>query len=336
MTLYLLKNIRRVFGQRTVLNIPDLRLDAGKIYTLSGPNGAGKTTLLHLLGFLTFPTSGEMTFKDVPVRFNNTVSLEHLRKSVILVDQHPILFSTTVYKNVEFGLKIRKIPADQRKQRIESALDRVGMMDFIHADARYLSGGETRRVAIARALACSPDVLLLDEPTADLDIEHQLGIEKMIQQIHRQNHITIVFCTHNLPQGLRLTSHHIHLFAGEMRDSEHENIFKGDIVTISERHYCRIAEKVLIPVPPTDKKEAKISIHPDAIRMITEEDAAPAKVPLRGKVIGMAAEKDRIRAMVDVGVLISMAMKATDPDFRNVHINAMLGINIDPDGVTVF
>jgi len=318
-----------------VLDISELTLDSGNIYTLTGPNGAGKTTLLNILSFLQPPSSGQMEFNGVPVKFN-AACLQQLRKSVVLVDQHPILFSTTVSKNIEFGLKIRKVPKDKRKQQIQKSLGLVGMKEFINADARYLSGGETRRVAIARALACTPEVLLMDEPTADLDLETQLSIESIIRDIHRQNNITIIFCTHNLAQGARLTSQHIHLFAGKLRDAEHENIFKGKIRAIKGKHYCQITEKVLIPIPATDKKKTKISIHPTAIKVVDGKGSETEPQPLSGKVIGLSADKDRIRAMIDVGILLSLLMETSEYDVRNLHINTLAAVEINPDGITLF
>jgi tungstate transport system ATP-binding protein len=335
MTLYFLKNIRQRYADRTVLDISELSLDAGRIYTLTGPNGAGKTTLLNILSFLEAPASGQMAFNHKPVKFN-AAARQPLRKSVILLDQHPILFSTSVYKNIELGLKIRKIPRDKRKQMIRTSLDMVGMEAFINADARRLSGGETRRVAIARAMACKPAVLLMDEPTADLDIENQLRIESIVRDIHRQNNMTIIFCTHNLAQGARLTPHHIYLFAGQVRDSEHENIFKGEITTKNGRQYCRITEKVLIPIPATDKRDTKISIHPDAVRVADPKSADPKGQTITGKIIGLSSDKSRVRAMVDVGVLLSLSMEESEYDIRNLRINSLVNIEIDPGGMTLF
>ena len=103
---YLVSQLTKVYGERTVLDIPRLALEPGNIYALLGTNGAGKTTLLNILGFLEAPTTGFIHFRSQPVRYTET-ELQHLRKEVIIVDQHPILFTTTVYKNLEFGLRIR-------------------------------------------------------------------------------------------------------------------------------------------------------------------------------------------------------------------------------------
>ena len=108
MTVYTITQLTKRFGSRTVLNIPNLTIEDGRIYALLGPNGAGKTTLLNILGLLDAPTSGQVHYLGKPVRFNE-VQLQVLRKEVVMVDQHPILFSTTVFKNLEFGFKIRRI-----------------------------------------------------------------------------------------------------------------------------------------------------------------------------------------------------------------------------------
>ena len=105
---YLLSQLTKIYGGRTVLDIPRLAIEPGNIYALLGTNGAGKTTLLNILGFLEAPTTGFIHYRAQPVRYTES-ELQHLRKEVIIVDQHPILFTSTVYKNLEFGLRIRGI-----------------------------------------------------------------------------------------------------------------------------------------------------------------------------------------------------------------------------------
>ncbi len=193
-----------------MLDLPELSFEKGKIYGLMGPNGSGKTTLLHILGFLDAPTSGDVFYQDQPVSFTEK-SLHALRREVVLVDQHPILFTTSVYKNVEFGLKIRKVPKSERQKIIEECLDRVGMREFIHADAPHLSGGETQRVAIARALACSPKVMLFDEPTASVDVTHQAVIENIILDLRHDRGVDCIFSTHDRFQASKLADEIISL-----------------------------------------------------------------------------------------------------------------------------
>lgn len=195
--LYSVRNLKKIYNGRAVLDLERLSLEKGKVYGLLGPNGSGKTTLLHILSFLTSPSAGTVFYEDKPVSFAENL-LQPLRREVVLVDQHPILFSTSVYKNIEFGLKIRKIPKQERKKIIEASLDMVGMREFMSADNHHLSGGETQRVAIARALACSPKVMLFDEPTSSVDVSSQIAIENIIRNLHTEKGISIIFSTHDL------------------------------------------------------------------------------------------------------------------------------------------
>ncbi len=203
MKLYQLSDITRVYKERTVLEIPFLEIDRGKIYALMGANGAGKTTLLNILGFLDPPDSGRIQFHSNPVQFTGP-ALQSLRKQVVIVDQHPILFTTTVYKNLDFGLKVRKIPKNDRIRRITESLEMVGMQDFAQAPAHRLSGGETQRVALARALALWPDVLLCDEPTANVDEKNQDIILRILRETNTLKGISIIFTSHDRAQALSL------------------------------------------------------------------------------------------------------------------------------------
>ncbi|MBW2260198.1 MAG: ATP-binding cassette domain-containing protein, partial [Deltaproteobacteria bacterium] len=143
------KNLTKVYERRRVLDIPELRIEKGKVYGLLGPNGSGKTTLLEILSFLMQPTTGEIAYNAKKVDFSRTY-LQGLRREVAMVEQQPILFTTSVYRNVEFGLRIRKVAKERRNQIVFEVLDLVGMRDFAQASAHRLSGGETQRVAIAR------------------------------------------------------------------------------------------------------------------------------------------------------------------------------------------
>ena len=222
--LYAISKLTRVYGDRTVLDIPLLEIEKGNIYALLGPNGAGKTTLLNILGFLEPPTTGDILYCSKPVLFSES-SLQALRKEVVIVDQQPILFTNTVYKNVEFGLKIRRIQKKKREKIIEEVLDLVGMRNFSRAPAQLLSGGETQRVALARALAVYPGVLLCDEPTSSVDVENQVTILSILRQINEEKKITILFSTHDRLQAASLAHKALFLDRGRLSDTTHENSY---------------------------------------------------------------------------------------------------------------
>jgi ABC-type methionine transport system ATPase subunit len=146
-----ISQLTKKYRSRMVLDIPALSLKKGKIHGLQGPNGAGKTTLLNIFALLEIPTTGIVSYKSEPVQYSEPY-LQRLRKEIVLVDQLPLLFTTTVFKNMEFGLKIRGIEKEARRRRIVKGLDMVGMRDFAQAQAHQLSGGETQRVALASRL----------------------------------------------------------------------------------------------------------------------------------------------------------------------------------------
>ncbi|MEE8553925.1 MAG: ATP-binding cassette domain-containing protein [Desulfobacterales bacterium] len=224
---YEISQLTKVYGNRTVLDIPLIKIEKGSIYALLGPNGAGKTTLLNILGFLEPPTTGNIIYQLHPVQFSEPY-LQPLRKVIVMVEQHPILFTTTVYKNLEFGLKIRRIPKKERDLIIEESLDLVGMRHFIQAPAHRLSGGETQRVAIARALAVNPQVLLCDEPTSSVDAENQVAIINILRQINGIKKITIVFTTHDRFQVTSLAHHILFLDHGKLSTDNGDNLFTAN------------------------------------------------------------------------------------------------------------
>jgi tungstate transport system ATP-binding protein len=227
--LYRLSQLTKTYRNRTVLDIPFLEIEQGRIYALMGPNGAGKTTLLNILSFLDAPSSGSVHFCSHPVPFTEP-ALQTLRKEVVMVDQHPILFTTTVFKNLEFGLKVRQIAKSNRERMIAESLAMVGMQDFAQAPAHRLSGGETQRVALARAFAVAPKVLLCDEPTANVDEENQAIIINILRLINEQKKITIVFTTHDRTQAAALAQQTVFLNRGKITTNAPEsNLYHSPI-----------------------------------------------------------------------------------------------------------
>jgi tungstate transport system ATP-binding protein len=184
-----------------VLTVDNLKIEHGEIFGLVGPSGAGKSTLLRLLNFLEPPTTGRIRFLDVEFSANQQMPLSR-RRQVTTVFQRPILLNRTVQANVSYGLKLRSEEGIGRK--VEEALERVGLIDLARQRARSLSGGEAQRVALARAIVLRPDVLLLDEPTANLDPYNVGLIEDIVEDLNREQDTTLVLVTHNVFQAKRL------------------------------------------------------------------------------------------------------------------------------------
>ncbi len=201
-TIYRLHNLTQVYEGRTVLQIDRLEIYAGEILGIVGPSGAGKSTLLRLLNFLEEPTAGQLSFEGFSI--NGRVPPLDLRRQVTTVFQRPVLLNRSVAANVGYGLRLRNAGRPTVAHAIDDALTRVGLSDLSKASARTLSGGEAQRVALARALVLQPSVLLLDEPTANLDPYNVKLIERIVGEVNCEQDTTVVLVTHNVFQAKRL------------------------------------------------------------------------------------------------------------------------------------
>ncbi|NOZ51064.1 MAG: phosphate ABC transporter ATP-binding protein [Chloroflexi bacterium] len=207
-----LRNIRHSYGRRIVLRLDQLDVCQGELLALVGPSGAGKSTLLRLLNYLEAPTQGQVMYHD-QVYTPNTLPLA-IRRRITTVFQQPYLLNTSVYHNVTYGLRLR---GNRNGQAIvEEVLRTVGLANLRNAPAHTLSGGESQRVSLARGLVLNPEILLLDEPTANLDPANVRLLENIIMQANRQRHTTIVLVTHNIWQARRLAQRVAFLFDGEL------------------------------------------------------------------------------------------------------------------------
>jgi tungstate transport system ATP-binding protein len=210
--MYRLKSIRKCYGPKVVLEIEDLTIAEGRLHTLIGANGAGKSTLLSLLAFLSPPTAGEIFYAGKRIDWSRG-SVEEQRRKVTLLHQSPYLFGGTVHANVAFGLKARGIRGEEQRRIVEETLAIVGLPGFRERKARELSGGEAQRVAMARALALKPEVLLLDEPLANIDRETAGWLETVIASLPAQG-TTVVMTTHDPGHPERLAGESIFLEGG--------------------------------------------------------------------------------------------------------------------------
>jgi tungstate transport system ATP-binding protein len=202
-----LSNLTHRFGSKTVLENATLQIQEGEILALLGPNGSGKTTLLKVLAFLLRPSSGEIKFQGQMVTDKNS---EAMRSHSTMVFQETLLFNTSVFNNVAYGLKMRKIGREALDEEVTGALKMVRLEGFEKRSAKKLSGGEQQRVALARALVLKTKLLLLDEPTANLDPKNASIIEDIILAANKEQKTTIVMATHNMFQA-RAIPHRIAL-----------------------------------------------------------------------------------------------------------------------------
>jgi tungstate transport system ATP-binding protein len=339
MSLFSLANVTRVYGRRTVLNISHLDIEANRIHALLGPNGAGKTTLLNILGFLEPPTTGKIQFRSKPVPYVEA-ALQQLRRSAVLVDQHPILFSTSVYKNLEFGLKIRGIAPEKRRRIIEETLDLVGMRSFIRYPAHRLSGGETQRVALARALALSPEVLLCDEPTSSVDVENQNLIITILRRINEMKKISVLFTTHDRSQAARLAHHTIVLNQGYLVPTLYENIFRGTLQTDpAGQPQCVIQDKIHLSVSeiriPEKGGAISVFIDPERITPLKLSENSVTANGLQGRIVQIIEENGKVRIVVDADVWVASLISKARYQKIGFMVGETVGLDIPPEAVQI-
>jgi len=333
--LYQLKNIIKAYGGQAVLDLKHLSIQKGKVIGLLGPNGSGKTTLLEILAFLLPPTSGEIWFKQEQIH-SNMGRLMKLRRKVVLVQQHPILFTTTVYKNIDFPLKIRSTPKARRSEIVNELLELVGMASFRVAAAHTLSGGQTQRVAIARALACSPEVILLDEPMSSVDVENQITIERIIREINRIKGISVVFTTHDVVQTSRLADETLFLFEGKVAKSIYENIFSARIEPGADGHqYCMLPNGVKLRTRSEKTGQNRISISPGKVR-ISQNKCSTEENTRKGKIIQLNQEQFNIRVLVDAGIPLNVLIPRESFNRHEMGIGDDVWVTCPVESIDIF
>ena len=208
--IFRLENIERYFGDRRVLHVPELSIQEGECLGILGPSGAGKTTLLRILSMLDQPTSGTLTYRGT--RYEGSPPLD-VRREITLVFQRAMLLDRSVIDNVAYGLAIR---GQRDDARVQMMLEELRIDHLANQPAQTLSAGEMQRTAVARALVLKPSVLLLDEPTANLDPENVSILENAFRQAVVRDGTTAVLVSHNLHQVCRLAHSAAAILDGEL------------------------------------------------------------------------------------------------------------------------
>jgi tungstate transport system ATP-binding protein len=335
--LYEMTGLEKILGGRKILDISRFTIRSGRIYSLTGPNGAGKTTLLKILAFLDRPSAGEIRFCGNPVLQGKSDML-NLRRQVVMVDQSPLLFTGTVTDNVEFGLKMRKIPAAERRKMTIDALEQVGMEHFVRAEAHRLSGGETKRVALARALAIRPKVLLCDEPTANVDSENQKIILDILADINRQEKTSIIFSTHYQSLEQQLAHFCLHLEHGHISEHQAANVYHAELIERGHhRSSCRLSEEVTLTLPtrvvPAEPL-FNLRIDQEKIRLadiIGERETEGSLI--EGRVAQIREENGRIEVKLDAGIILDLMLSRRMYEDRSIRVGEVVAVVIPDDAV---
>jgi sulfate transport system ATP-binding protein len=194
------RGVSKRFGEFVALDDVSLEIPSGALTALLGPSGGGKSTLLRIIAGLEKPDAG-----TVEIAGTDATSLPPQRRNVGFVFQHYAAFKhMTVFKNIAFGLEIRKRPKDEVRKKVNELLELVHIEKFSDRLPAELSGGQRQRMALARALAVEPEVLLLDEPFGALDAQVRKELRAWLRRLHDEVHVTTVFVTHDQEEAMEV------------------------------------------------------------------------------------------------------------------------------------
>lgn len=330
-----LRNVTKKFGEISALENISLRVEKGEIFTVIGPNGSGKTTILRIMAGIERPTSGEIHFHGKKVDEGN---LEEVRKNSTLVFQRTTLFNTTVHKNVAYGLKLRGYLKKEVEEKVREVLKMVKLQGYEERWAKQLSGGEQQRVSLARALALNTDVLLLDEPTVNLDPKNVSIIEETISRVNRERKTTVVMATHNMFQAETLTKRTALLIGGKIAQvgtphkvlrtpSEHlanfarlENVFSGTS-TVLKGGTSMIDLENGVTIEAALRREGKVtlSVKPEDIILSKDKVVSSARNAFKGEVTEISDFGDTVKLKIDAGK--DFVVKITKRSFKEMQLN---------------
>ncbi|WP_330502684.1 ABC transporter ATP-binding protein [Peribacillus frigoritolerans] len=297
-----IKGAFKQFGANVVLNGIDLEVKQGELLTLLGPSGCGKSTTLNLIAGFLDPDRGEVHIKG-----NNVTKVPPYKRDLGMVFQTYSLFPhMTVYENLSFGLKLRKVGKAEQKKKISKALELVKMSGLENRYPRELSGGQRQRVAISRALVVEPELLLLDEPLSNLDakLRHELRAE--IKRLQKEIGVTTIFVTHDQEEALSMSDRVVVMNAGKIEQIStpteiynhpktefvfqfigKSNCFEGNVSAIDKR---KVAVKIGSDITYVDTNnimgnasdlktgdEVKLYIRPEKLQIVSldEKSSSP-------------------------------------------------------------
>jgi putative spermidine/putrescine transport system ATP-binding protein len=195
-----LSGISKVLGGRTIVERMNLHVGPGELLCLLGPSGCGKTTTLRMIGGFLSPDAGTLTINGI----DHTRSKPERRPTAMVFQNYALWPHMSVSKNIAFGLKVRKLSATQIREKVDWALDLLGLQHHKDSMPARISGGEQQRVALARALVLEPEVLLMDEPLSNLDAKLRVQVRETISEIQKRLGITTVFVTHDQEEALSI------------------------------------------------------------------------------------------------------------------------------------
>jgi len=331
------RNLKKVYNGKIVLDVESLNFQEGKIYSIVGPNGSGKTTLLNILNLLEKPDKGKIFFNEQEIIDKSNSDTLNIRRRMTLVNQNSFLFHSTVYDNIAYGLKVRAIPYKVQQNIVRSALNMVGLPGFEDRKANQLSGGEVQRIVIARALVIKPEILFLDEPTVNIDKKYIDVVERIIKKIKKEIKTTVIFTTHDLSQAYRLADKVISLLEGKVIKQVPENLLPGEIIRGKDgSKLFKFAGNMQFSVVSEKFGPAYISIDPRDIILSYKQLQSSARNSFSGKIIKIAEQNNLVKLEVDVGTPLMTIITRESFQEMNLNLGSKVYLTFKASAVKLF
>lgn len=313
-----INNLKKRKGKRFVLDIPELLMERGKIHVIIGSNGAGKTTLLRLIGRIDKPDSGIIK--------TDTDSL-----NTVLCFQKPYMFAGTVKDNIMMGLKFRK----KDGRNVSGIMEKFRITQLAEQNAKTLSAGETQRVSLARSLILNPEILLLDEPAANVDPESVEIIESTVRELSR-NGMTVVMATHLTEKAYHLSKNVLRLENGHLAPPELRNVFSGIIDRDKDLAYMKISENLRFNVVTELSGKVRAAVSPADIILSFDKLESSMLNIFPGRISGLQKEKNFIDVSVDIGVILISRITPFSLRKMNLTIGSEVYASFKANAVKVF
>jgi tungstate transport system ATP-binding protein len=325
---YQLQAIRFNYGEKTVLSLAGLNIDAGKVTALVGPNGCGKSTLLNLLAFVEQPNNGNILFFGEQVKPDKVCGY---RQRIGYLPQKPYMLRGTVFDNFSLALKLRGIPKSLWQHKIDKVLERLNITHLKADKAASLSGGELQKTALARMLVTEPTVLLLDEPFSYLDQNSNQLLAQVIGDYLSETQATLVFSTHDRLQALALADAVISLVAGEQVKSPLVNLYHG----ACKQHVFNTG-KISIVLTADIVDCQHISIDPHEIVLSRQPLVSSIRNQFQGKVLAISDEMGKVRVAVDAGELFQVLITYEALNDLKIHLGEQVWVSFKSNSVVAF
>ncbi|NGP60749.1 ABC transporter ATP-binding protein [Paenibacillus thiaminolyticus] len=312
MLLIQLVNVEKHFAGQPVVHPLSLTIDEGEFLTLLGPSGCGKTTILRMIAGFELPTAGEIRLDGV-----NVTQLPPNKRDLNLVFQHYALFPhMTVEQNIQFGLKMKKIPQAEQRERIAEAIRLTQLTPLAARYPHQLSGGQQQRVAIARAIANKPKVLLLDEPLGALDLQLRKNLQVELKQLQRNLGITFVYVTHDQEEAMMMSDRIVIMNNGRVEQA-------GSPKEIYERPETLFAA-TFVGENNVFHEDNMFTVRPEKIR-ISEETEGVRKAGIIQDIVYLGNIHKLIVHMENEQTTVTAVLDFTDT--RSWHIGQRVGVH---------